>query len=214
MVVLLESNMSADQLTPKQEAFALGYVETGSATEAYRRAYNTKTMAPQTLWSNASHLLDNTKVAARIASLNEKAAERAGITKERWLRELAILAFAEIADVTPWDADGPRLIPSDKLTRDKRAAVKTIKVKRERQYRGRDEDAEPWEVEHFELVMHDKKGALDAIGKAMGWHADKLDINITITREDRIAAVMDALHCDREDAERAVEEAERIVGSR
>ena len=32
--------MSGDRLTPKQEAFARGYFETGNAAEAYRRAYD------------------------------------------------------------------------------------------------------------------------------------------------------------------------------
>ncbi|MGU9998175.1 terminase small subunit, partial [Bordetella avium] len=36
-------------LTPKQEAFALAYVETGNASEAYRRAYSAERMKPETV---------------------------------------------------------------------------------------------------------------------------------------------------------------------
>ena len=32
--------MADNKLTPKQEAFILAYLETGNASEAYRRAYN------------------------------------------------------------------------------------------------------------------------------------------------------------------------------
>ena len=35
----------ADKLTPKQEAFVLAYIETGNASEAYRRAYNAENMS-------------------------------------------------------------------------------------------------------------------------------------------------------------------------
>ncbi|APY15824.1 hypothetical protein GJU94_13130 [Brucella sp. 10RB9214] len=50
-------------LTPKQEAFARAYVETGNASEAYRRAYNVgdKTK-PESVWVKASELLANGKV--------------------------------------------------------------------------------------------------------------------------------------------------------
>ena len=35
-------------LTPKQEAFCLAYMETGNASEAYRRAYDADNMKPAT----------------------------------------------------------------------------------------------------------------------------------------------------------------------
>lgn len=73
--------MAADNLTPKQEAFARAYVETGNASEAYRRAYNCKLdIKPKTVWEKASHLLAEGKVAARVAALKAKAAERTEIT--------------------------------------------------------------------------------------------------------------------------------------
>jgi hypothetical protein len=42
----------------------------------------------------------------------------------------------------------------------------------------------------------------------------KQKIEITITRTERIEQVMEALKCDREEAERAVAEAERVLASR
>ncbi len=163
-------------LTPQQEAFACAYVETGSATEAYERAYDCSRMKRTTIYPNASRLLAHSKVAARIEELTKAAAERAGITKERWFRELAALSFSSLDDVQPWNEQGiERLIPSAELPREKRVAVKTMKTKRERQVRGRGEDADVWEVEQVEVTMHDKKGALDTIGKAMGWSIEKLE---------------------------------------
>ena len=66
----------ADTLTPKQEAFALAYVETGNAAEAYRRAYDVKAATQHsTIYSAASRLLSDAKVCARVAELQDQAAQ-------------------------------------------------------------------------------------------------------------------------------------------
>jgi hypothetical protein len=67
--------MAKDDLTVKQEAFCLAYVETGNAAEAYRRAYDVDP-AKQTggwIYVEACQLLDNPKVALRVQSLQEEA---------------------------------------------------------------------------------------------------------------------------------------------
>lgn len=79
-------------MTPKQEAFALTYVETGNASAAYRSAYNIKPMIkPETVWVKACELLKNGKVAARVAELQAPAAQKAGITLQSHLGELEAL---------------------------------------------------------------------------------------------------------------------------
>ena len=75
-------------LTPKQEAFALAYVETGNASEAYRRAYNAAKMKPASVAVNASKLLAEAKVALRVQELQAKAVERHETTVDDILREL------------------------------------------------------------------------------------------------------------------------------
>ena len=75
-------------LTPKQEAFALAYVETGNASEAYRRAYSAEKMKPASVAVNASKLLADAKVALRVQELQAKAVERHEITVDDILREL------------------------------------------------------------------------------------------------------------------------------
>ena len=66
----------ADELTQKQEAFALAYVETGNAAEAYRRAYDVKAATlHSTIYSAASRLMADSKISARVAQLQEQAAE-------------------------------------------------------------------------------------------------------------------------------------------
>lgn len=75
-------------LTPKQEAFALAYVETGNASEAYRRAYSAEKMKPASVAVNASKLLADAKVALRVQGLQAKAVERHEITVDDLIREL------------------------------------------------------------------------------------------------------------------------------
>jgi phage terminase small subunit len=61
-------------LTEKQEAFALAFLETGNAAEAYRRAYD---VAPDAkdgwIYVEACQLLDHPKIALRLKGLRDQA---------------------------------------------------------------------------------------------------------------------------------------------
>ncbi len=84
-------------LTAKQEAFVVAYVETGNASEAYRRAYDTGRMRPATINRNAHALVRHSKVAARIAEVRHSATKRMELSVERVVEELACLAFSDLA---------------------------------------------------------------------------------------------------------------------
>lgn len=61
-------------LTPKQEAFALAFLETGNAAEAYRRAYDVAPDAKDNwIYVESCQLLDNPKVALRLKELRDQA---------------------------------------------------------------------------------------------------------------------------------------------
>lgn len=77
-----------DRLTPKQEAFALAYVETSNASESYRRAYNAGRMKPETVNRKAFDVLENGKVSARIDQLMAELAERSLWTREKSVEAL------------------------------------------------------------------------------------------------------------------------------
>ncbi len=66
--------VGANGLTEKQEAFALAFLETGNAAEAYRRSYD---VAPDAkdgwLYVEACQLLDNPKIAQRLKELRDQA---------------------------------------------------------------------------------------------------------------------------------------------
>lgn len=75
-------------LTQKQENFCLAYIETGNASEAYRRAYSTGKMKPDTINENACRLLKSSKIAARIGEVRKPAVIKAEITLEQHLNDL------------------------------------------------------------------------------------------------------------------------------
>lgn len=87
-------------LTPKQEAFAQAYLETGNASEAYRRAYNAEGMKEKSIHENASKLLNHAKVAPRLAELQAASAKKHEITIGR-LTEMTLAAFTEAQRISP-----------------------------------------------------------------------------------------------------------------
>ena len=86
-------------LTPKQEGFCLTYIETGNASEAYRRHYKVDAMKPESINRLAKQMIDNVKIASRIAELRQPAVENAQITLETHLNDLKRLRDAAEADL-------------------------------------------------------------------------------------------------------------------
>ena len=75
-------------LTPKQESFCLAYMETGNASEAYRRAYSAENMKPESVNRTAKEMIDNPKITARLEELRAPLIARAQLTVEDLLAEL------------------------------------------------------------------------------------------------------------------------------
>lgn len=78
-------------LTPKQEDFCIAYIETGNASEAYRRAYDSSKMGDATINRAAKELIDNPKIAARLAEVRAPVIAKAQITLETHLYDLKAL---------------------------------------------------------------------------------------------------------------------------
>lgn len=82
-------------LTPKQEKFCLVYVETGSASEAYRQAYDVKPdTKPANINRQAKAIIDNPKIASRIKELQKPAQDAAMVTLEQHVKKLQELRDA------------------------------------------------------------------------------------------------------------------------
>lgn len=76
------------ELTPKQEDFAQQIVKGSTQADAYRTAYSASSMKDETIWSNASRLIDNSKVKARIKELRKPAVDKVNLTLESHLTDL------------------------------------------------------------------------------------------------------------------------------
>lgn len=74
------------KLTIKQENFCNYYVETGNASEAYRRAYSCAKMKDESVNRKAIELLNYGKITARVAELQEEQKAKSDITKEEIVR--------------------------------------------------------------------------------------------------------------------------------
>lgn len=89
--------------SPKQEAFAQHYVLTGNASEAYRKAYSTKTKNDATVRVDAAQLTKHPNVSLRIAELQQAASEQAEkkfrVDADWMLRRLKEIDEMDVADI-------------------------------------------------------------------------------------------------------------------
>jgi hypothetical protein len=146
-------------LTPKQEAFAQAYVETGSPADSYRAAYDAAAMKLITMRVKASELLANPMVAARVKEL--RAARQALLDdrfialKERVIQEYVKIAFADLRQVASWDVDGIRMVASSDLSDEEASTIIEIA---QGQYGPK-------------IKQHSKPAALDALVRILGMAA-------------------------------------------
>ena len=97
-------------LTEKQEAFAQNIIMGMSQADAYRNAYNTKKMSDKTVWENASRLMNNSKVKARVNELRAQVANKAILTAEERLKFLSKVINGEECEVAyAQDAEGNQI---------------------------------------------------------------------------------------------------------
>ncbi len=141
------------KLTPKQRKFAEEYVNTGNASEAYRRAYD---VGPDTKMEvinvEGSRLLSDPNISLRVKELQKKEAESFQITR----KEVAEGYFKMIKS---WEYLMD-LAAKENLTKDQKAKFYLLK----------------------EMVKgSDYRGAYDSIAKMFGLNApDKQEIEQTV----------------------------------
>jgi len=141
------------KLTPKQRKFAEEYVNTGNASEAYRRAYDvSKTTSNEVIAVKASELLSNGNVSVRVKELQIQQANKYEITR----KEVAEGYFKMIKS---WEYLMD-LASKENLTKEQKSKFYLLK----------------------EMVKgSDYRGAYDSIAKMFGLNApDKQEIEQTV----------------------------------
>lgn len=163
-------------LTPKQEKFCLSYLNTGSASEAYRSAYNVGSMKPATINRKAKEVLDNGKITARLKELTEKATTIAVMTKQEALERLTLSARVTVGDIAEFtevvagqDDKGRdvketiwRIKDSSELSPLALSAIKSVTATK----------SGP------KLEMHDPQSAIKQLSEMLGWNAP-IESNVT-----------------------------------
>lgn len=161
------------RLTPKQRLFVDAYLVSLNASEAARQAgYRSPRLLGQQLLANPSL---QSAIQARQAQL----ADANAVTPERVIQELALVAFANMADYAAWDSAGVTLKASTALT-----AAQTRVVGEISQTTSKDGGT-------VRFKLHSKVAALAHLGKHLGLFPDKVQIEI-FTRLQHVRTMTDA----------------------
>ena len=79
-----------NKLTAKQEAFAQGIADGLGQADAYRIAYDAEKMSTNNIYSKASVLMSDGKIAERVAELKSQLQ-----SKQLWSREMSVKALVQ-----------------------------------------------------------------------------------------------------------------------
>ena len=112
-------------LTPQQEKFAQAVVSGKSLSDAYRASYKVGKSKPETVNENASRVMSDAKVSARVRFLAEKVEEEFAIDTAKLLKESSRIAFSDVSRIM--HPDGKVKLPNE-LDPDTRAAVASFKI--------------------------------------------------------------------------------------
>lgn len=155
------------ELSPKHQRFVEEFLTDFNAAGAARRAGYAKGRANVT----AFHLLRRPDIASAVAAARAKMAERANVTADRVITEMAAIAFSDITKAVRWgsalvvkDENGEHIlqqavemIASDDLPREITAAISEIAKTRD----------------GIRIKFHDKQAALLALGKHLGMFIER-----------------------------------------
>ena len=145
--------MNMTKLTPKQENFCNYYLETGNASEAYRRAYSCGNMAPDTINRKAAELFNNGKITARVSQLQADLQERSDISKDEAVKELTNIVRCRVTDVLNAKGKTVTIKKLEDLPDGVVACISSIKSAKG----------------SVEVKFYDKIQAIDRLCKMLGW---------------------------------------------
>lgn len=141
------------KLTVKQISFCNYYIETGNASEAYRRAYSADRMQDTTINRKAIELMENDKVAAYIKKLREELQQRSDIAKDEAVRELTNIVRNRITNVLSVKGRFVAVKGIENLPDNIVSGIQSVKETKN----------------GIEIKLYDKIAAIDRLSKMLGW---------------------------------------------
>lgn len=151
---------------PRVNLFILEYVQDFNATRAYVAAGYSENGAN----GAASRLLASVSIRHRIAEILKERCEALLISKDRVLRETALLAFSNMHDYMTVH-DGEAHMDLSTLTRDQAAAIQEIRE----DATGGTGDGERKKVVRTTLKLVGKTAALELLGKHLKLFSDTIE---------------------------------------
>ena len=148
-------------MTKKQKRFVEEYLVDLNATQAAIRAG----YSPESAGAIGSENLKKPEIRARIDKEMAELSKRTGVNQERVIRELAKVAFVNMAEVV--DFDTAQLLPG--ATAEDTAAIASVKVKTIPTDAGLGIERE--------IRAADKLKALELLGKHFGMFTDQLKLS-------------------------------------
>jgi phage terminase small subunit len=193
-------------LTPKQEAFCLAYLETGNASEAYRRAYSAQNMKPESVAVAASRALSNAKVALRVSELRERSQTAAVMSRQEALERLTRIGRTSLSDLIDWrtvdlgaDENGSPIQQTawalkDSVAQDPGSLALISELSATK--------------DGFKIKTHSQVQAIQQLAKMQGWDVQGLETDLELKR---LAAEKLRRELDSEDEGPAPQRVEVIV---
>lgn len=150
----------------RHELFAQELAKGLSASEAYIKAGYAESR------TNASRLSSNERITARVAEIQHRGAERAAISVEKIVQELARIGFSNVTDAVTIKRGKVKIADTDKLGPDVTAAIAGIRQTKD----------------GVEVKFHDKQAALVTLGRHVGLFKENLNLNVTVSLLDLVLA--------------------------
>lgn len=157
-------------LTVRQQAFVREYLVDLNATQAAIRAG----YSPKVAGQEGFRLLKHAQIQTAIHAEQVRRQKRLEITGDRVVQELARLGMSKITDFISWGPNGLELRASDELTDDQARAVSEVTETRKTIPQ---RSGPPVEEVRLRFKLHDKKGALDSLGKYLGLFVDRHEVD-------------------------------------
>lgn len=178
------------RLTPKQRLFVEHYLVHYNASRAVKETYgdnphprgNDRWEAfEESARARGHRLFTNVHVSEAIRAGQKRIRQKFEFDEDMVVAELAAIVFTHLDHLMPWDADGPRLLPSEDLPDFRKGAVKGMRFRRTVEVQQGAEGTKEervLKVEHVELVMQDRVSAIKLLLQHGGWLPRGLRVNV------------------------------------
>ena len=178
--------MGQSKLTHKQELFAQHVAEGDTYADAYKKAYNAKKMAINTIYVKSSELMANGKVTVRIEELKKDAVKRSQITIDQVLNEMRNWMLFDPLSIVDEETEAVKSLKE--MSKESRMSISEIHVQEiwgtEENPDGKKVRAKIGELKKIKFV--DKRATADMFMKKFGEYLGEKDVtndNLELIKE-------------------------------